>query len=112
MDRISATGMNALELQANRQLSDFEPNNSMVKVQSGQCPSSAPGETGPLSAQPLPRVLELAASKAAHFAAFDHPGRTSTSMRSCPTLTRPSTQSPAWSPSTTSPARSRYNPNP
>ena len=29
------------------------------------------GEAGPLSAQPLPRVLELAASKAAHFPVFD-----------------------------------------
>jgi hypothetical protein len=36
---------------------------------------SAPkGETGPLGAQPLPRVLELAASKAADFPAFGHPG--------------------------------------
>ena len=29
----------------------------------------------PLAAQPLPRVLELAASKAANFTAFDHSGR-------------------------------------
>eukprot|EP00964_Phaeocystis_antarctica_P048841 scaffold28287_cov24-Phaeocystis_antarctica.AAC.1 len=29
-------------------------------------------EAGPLGAQPLPRVLEPAASKAAHFPAFDH----------------------------------------
>ena len=28
----------------------------------------------PLGTQPLPRVLELAASNAAHFFAFDHPG--------------------------------------
>ena len=52
-----------------------------------QCPSSAPvppqgvpgssgwldaprGETGPLGAEPLPRVLERAASTAAHFPAF------------------------------------------
>ena len=32
------------------------------------------GEAGPLGAQPLPRALERAASKAAHFPAFDHPG--------------------------------------
>ena len=32
------------------------------------------GEAGPLSAQPLPRVLELAASKAADLTAFDHLG--------------------------------------
>ena len=31
-------------------------------------------EAGPLGAQPLPRVLEQAASKAAQFPAFDHPG--------------------------------------
>ena len=31
-------------------------------------------EAGPLGAQPLLLGLELAASKAAHFAAFDHPG--------------------------------------
>ena len=33
-------------------------------------------EASPLSAQPLPQVLELATSKAAHFTstAFDHPG--------------------------------------
>ena len=63
----------------------------MLKLQSGHRPSSAPvpppgasdgsgqcwhsqGEAGPLSAQPLPRVLELAASKAADSTAFDHPG--------------------------------------
>ena len=56
---------------------------SMVKVPPGQCPSSAAApprgawrlraarhsqeEAGPLSVQPLPRVLEPAASKAAHF---------------------------------------------
>eukprot|EP00964_Phaeocystis_antarctica_P031188 scaffold17660_cov46-Phaeocystis_antarctica.AAC.4 len=32
------------------------------------------GETGPLGAQPLPRVFELAASKVAHFPAVDHSG--------------------------------------
>eukprot|EP00964_Phaeocystis_antarctica_P051743 scaffold30210_cov59-Phaeocystis_antarctica.AAC.2 len=37
-----------------------------------QRPSSAPAP--PQGAQPLPRVLELAASKAAHFTAFDHSG--------------------------------------
>ena len=31
-------------------------------------------EAGPLGAQPLPRVLELAASKAADFTAVDHAG--------------------------------------
>ena len=64
----------------------------MVKVQSGQCPSTAPvppqgalggsgrldtprGEIpGTLSAQPLPRVLELAASRAADVTAFEHAG--------------------------------------
>ena len=64
---------------------------SMVKVRAWQCPRSATappqgapdspgwlsaprGEAGPLGAQPPPRVLELAASKAAHFTAFDHVG--------------------------------------
>ena len=50
---------------------------SMVKVQSGQCPSAStlPGEgVSPLGAQPLPRVLELAASKATDLAAFDRSG--------------------------------------
>ena len=32
------------------------------------------GEAQPLGAPPLPRVLESAASKAAHFTAFDHSG--------------------------------------
>ena len=32
------------------------------------------GEAGPLSAEPLPRVLELSASNTAHLPAFDHPG--------------------------------------
>ena len=32
------------------------------------------GEPRPLGTQPLPRVLELAASKAASFTAFDHVG--------------------------------------
>eukprot|EP00964_Phaeocystis_antarctica_P022619 scaffold12575_cov47-Phaeocystis_antarctica.AAC.1 len=31
-------------------------------------------EACPLGAQPLPRVLELAATKTADFPAFDHPG--------------------------------------
>ena len=35
------------------------------------------GEAGPLGAQPLPRVLEPAASKAADFTAFDHVGAAS-----------------------------------
>ena len=65
----------------------------MVKVPPWQCPSSAsvpsqgaPGssgwpsaptaETGPLGAQSLPRVFELAASEAADFTAFDHSGAT------------------------------------
>ena len=60
----------------------FEQCSSMVKVPPWQCPSSAPvppqgapggsgqlgtprDEAGPLSAQPLPFVLERAASKAA-----------------------------------------------
>ena len=34
-------------------------------------------EAGPLGAQPLPRVLERAASKAADLTAFDHLGRRS-----------------------------------
>ena len=45
-------------------------------VQPGQCPSSAPvppqGTPGSMGAQPLPRLLERAASKAAHFPAFAH----------------------------------------
>ena len=66
----------------------------MVKVPPWQCPSSASvppqgapgssgwlgaptGETGPLGAQPLPRVLELATSEAADFPTFDHPGKAS-----------------------------------
>ena len=61
----------------------------MVKVPPWQCPSSAPvppqgapggsgqletprREAGPLGAQPLPRVLELAASKVADSTAFGH----------------------------------------
>ena len=75
---------------------------SMVKVppglaapQLGSCASSGcvwrpclgssglPGrEAGPLSAQLLPRPLESAASKPAHFTALDHSG-TSRSSRSC-----------------------------
>ena len=63
----------------------------MVKVTPRHRPSSAPAppqgapgssgwlgapreETSPLGAQPLPRVLELATSKAADFTAFDHSG--------------------------------------
>ena len=66
---------------------------SMLKVQSWQRPSSAPappqgvpggsgwlstprGEAGPLGTQPLPRMLAPAASKAADFSAFHHPGVT------------------------------------
>ena len=62
-----------------------------VKVPAWQCPKSAPaapqgapgssgwlgaptGETGPLGAQPLPRVLEPAASKATHPPATDDSG--------------------------------------
>ena len=41
-------------------------------------------EAGPLGAQPLPRVLERAASKAADFTAFDHPGMTTCSTCDCP----------------------------
>ena len=37
--------------------------------------SALRGESGPLGAQPLPRVLERAASEAAHFPAFDHVGQ-------------------------------------
>ena len=63
----------------------------MVKVPPWQCPSPAPaapqGAPGgfrqlgtpregvrPLSAQPPPRVVELAASKVADFTALDHAG--------------------------------------
>ena len=63
----------------------------MVRVPPWQCPSSAPApphaapggsgqlgysqeEVALLDAQPLPRVLKPAASKAAEFTAFDHPG--------------------------------------
>ena len=69
----------------------LRPHHSMVKVTPWQCPRSAPapphgapgssgwlgaptGETGPLGAQPLPRVLELAASEAADVPASDHAG--------------------------------------
>eukprot|EP00964_Phaeocystis_antarctica_P087983 scaffold55950_cov69-Phaeocystis_antarctica.AAC.1 len=45
------------------------------------CPFAPPGgscanpnQPKPLGVQPPPRVLELAASKVAHFTAFDHPG--------------------------------------
>ena len=62
---------------------------SMVKDQYGQCPASAPAppqgvpggsgqlgtprlrEAGPLGAQPLPRILERAASRAADLTAVD-----------------------------------------
>ena len=68
----------------------FMPNHpecgSMDKVLSRQRASSgrpwrllaarhSQGEAGPLGAQLLPRVLELAASKVADFTAFDHSGR-------------------------------------
>ena len=73
------------------QLFRLVPCPSMAKVpplavpQLGSCASSGRAwrlwaarrsreEAGPLDAQPLPRVLELTASKAAHFAAFDHSG--------------------------------------
>ena len=63
----------------------------MVKVPPWNCPRSAlvppqgapdnsgwlgapRGETGPLGAQPLPRVFALAASEAADSTAFDHSG--------------------------------------
>ena len=73
----------------------------------GQSPSSAPapprgapgssgwrgaptGEAGPLGAQPLPRVLERAASKAtdfpAHFPAFAPPGRATSTLATRPRL--------------------------
>eukprot|EP00964_Phaeocystis_antarctica_P128440 scaffold92237_cov60-Phaeocystis_antarctica.AAC.2 len=59
-------------------------------------------EAGPLGAQPLPRVLERAASKAADFTAFDHPGTPRTpratppaaSSRPTPTLPTSCTSSP------------------
>ena len=77
---------------------------SMVKVPLWQAPSSAPappqgapggsgwrarpgGEVSPPGAQPLPLVLELAASKVADFTAFDHPGGRPPSTRP-PTATR------------------------
>ncbi len=41
---------------------------------SGWLDTLSQGEPGPLGAQPLPRVLKRAASKAAHFTAFDHAG--------------------------------------
>ena len=41
-------------------------------------------EAGPLGAQPPPRVLELAASQAAHFTAFDHVGMTMARTRTSP----------------------------
>ena len=66
----------------------------MGKVPIWRCPSSAPApprgvrawrlwtarhtdaQAGPLGAQPLPWVLEPAASKAADFTAFEHAGMT------------------------------------
>ena len=46
----------------------------MVKVPPWHCPSSAPVPPhGPRSSQPQPRVLELAASRAADVPALDHP---------------------------------------
>ena len=67
------------------------PRDSVFKVppfalaQLGPCTSSgrawrlwaarySQGEASPLGAQPLPRVLELVASKTAHFPAFHHSG--------------------------------------
>ena len=81
----------------------------MVKVQSGHCPSSAPvpaqGKPGgvwearysheedrPLGAQPLPRVLEPAASKAAEVTAFDHSGGASEGRPRCALDTQPPAQ--------------------
>eukprot|EP00964_Phaeocystis_antarctica_P019232 scaffold10620_cov48-Phaeocystis_antarctica.AAC.1 len=70
----------------------------MLKVPSPwQCPSSAlappqgapdssdwlgalRGEAGLLGAQPLPRVLERVATKAADFPAVDHAGRASSNL--------------------------------
>ena len=57
----------------------------LAEPQLGSCASSgrawrlwaarhSQAEAGPLGAQPLPRVFELAASKVVDFAAFDHPG--------------------------------------
>ena len=55
--------------------------------------SALPGEeASPLGAQPLPRVLELAASKPADSTAFDPPGTTCT-LRRGPTCMRPSDDS-------------------
>eukprot|EP00964_Phaeocystis_antarctica_P027959 scaffold15763_cov50-Phaeocystis_antarctica.AAC.1 len=66
------------------------PRSSMAKALSWQAPCASSGrawqlwaaqhsqeEAGPLGAQPLSGVLELAASKAADFTAFDHAGRVS-----------------------------------
>eukprot|EP00964_Phaeocystis_antarctica_P008330 scaffold4489_cov30-Phaeocystis_antarctica.AAC.1 len=46
--------------------------NPSPRSKSGQCRAAqhSQAEAGPLGAQPLPRVLELAACKAADFAAF------------------------------------------
>ena len=68
-------------------------------------------EAGPPGARPLPRVLELAASKAADFTAFDHPGgtvrratrsgpraQTSPSRRHLPSPSRPRPPAPAPAP--------------
>eukprot|EP00964_Phaeocystis_antarctica_P126927 scaffold90602_cov52-Phaeocystis_antarctica.AAC.1 len=81
----------------------------MVKVPPWQRPSSAPappqgapgvsGQPGtprkrprPLGTQPLPRVIEPAASKAADFTGFDRLGATR-SARARPTATRTSPSS-------------------
>ena len=64
------------------------------RTSSGALPGSsdwlgAPrGEADPLGAQPLPRVLELAAFKAADVTAFDHPG-TATSLPTQPLRATP-----------------------
>ena len=57
----------ACRTQETLELSRHCRRSSMVKVQSQ-------GEAGPLGAQPLPRMLELAASKATHVPALDHLG--------------------------------------
>ena len=47
------------------------------------------GKAQSLGAQPLPRVLELAASKAADSTACDHPGMTTCSTCDCPRRSHP-----------------------
>ena len=46
----------------------------MARLAAPGSPALPGREAGPLDAQPWPRVLELAASEAAHFTAFDRPG--------------------------------------